>query len=206
MIQQVNLLGKNGQADKPLLKNPYLQITALVCLSLLGISAIGAYQLHQQRNRHRQLEQRLQAAAGHLTEIQTRFPRQAIDNTLLQALQQARQRQQNLSQILELLTDDRSDQALGFSRYLSALADQADREVWLTRIRLDSASRDIDLQGSTFKPEQIPALLKNLQTSPAFKGRHFAKLIMRQNSDNGAQTDFRVSSNLKPEAETTDAE
>jgi Tfp pilus assembly protein PilN len=201
MIQQVNLFRKDGQTDKPFFKNPYLQVSVSVCAMLLGLSAINAYQLQQQKKQREQLEQQLQVATTHLTDMQARFPRQTIDATLLQALQQAQQRYQSLSQILELLTDDQSDQALGFSRYLSALADQAEREAWLTRIRFDTTRNTIDLEGSTLKPEQIPALLRGLQKSQAFKGRHFARLVMQQNPENAGQTDFSVSSSLKSEQE-----
>lgn len=206
MIQQVNLFRKNGQTDKPLLQNPYLLLSLSMCVALLGISAINAYRLQQQQDRHGQLEQQLQLATTHLMDVQARFPRPAIDNTLAQAVQQARQRHQSLTQILELLTDNQSDQALGFSRYLNALADQAQREVWLTRIQLDSTRDAVNLEGSTFKPEQIPALLRGLQKSQAFKGRHFASLRMQQNPENAAQTDFSVSTRLKSDQENDHAE
>ncbi|MCQ8105075.1 PilN domain-containing protein [Methylomonas sp. SURF-2] len=201
MIQQVNLLRKDGRTDKTLLTNPYLLVSVSVCAIMLGISAYDTYQLQLQKQQHEQLEQQLLAATTRLTELQARFPRRTIDNTLLQALQQATQRQQNLSQILELLTDDQSDQALGFSRYLSALAEQAQPDVWLSRIRLDSTRNSLELEGGSFKPEQIPALLQGLQKSPAFNGRHFARLLMQQNPENSPQTDFSVSSSLKPEQE-----
>lgn len=206
MIQQVNLYRNADQADYAFLKNPYALISLGACLLLIIVSVVSEYNLQQQKQQRQDLEQQLQIATAHLEDVQTRFPQKTLDNALTLQLQQAQQQYQNLAQIMELLSDDQSDQALGFSRYLSALADQADRDIWLTRIRFDSINNDISLHGSTFKPEQIPALLQRLQNSPAFKGRHFARLSIKQNPENNAQTDFSVSSNLKPDPENSDAQ
>jgi Tfp pilus assembly protein PilN len=201
MIQQVNLLRHNGSGNNPFFKNPYVLISAVFLFILLIISAFSHYSLQKQQERHQQLEQQLQAATEHLQTIQTRFPSQIPDKTLQLEIQHTQQRYQSLLQVVELLTDDQSDRAQGFSRYLTALADQADANVWLTRIYFDSDSHDINLQGSTFKPEQIPALLQRLHHNQAFKGRHFAKLLIEQKPENGSQTNFSVSSNIKTEAD-----
>lgn len=206
MIQQVNLYRNTDQADYAFFKNPYVLVSLGVCLLLIIVSVMAEYSLQQQKQQRQELEQQLQIASAHLEEVQTRFPQKTLDDALTQELQQARQQYQSLSQILALLSDDQSDQALGFSRYLSALAYQTDRDIWLTRIRFDSVNNDISLHGSTFKPEQIPTLLQHLQNSSAFKGRHFARLSIKQNPDNNAQTDFSVSSNLKPDPDNSDAQ
>ena len=205
MIQQVNLLRHNGYGDNPFFKNPYVLLSAAFIFILLIISTFTHHTLQKQQERHQQLEQLLQAATERLQTIQARFPSQTPNKTLQLEIQQTQQRYQSLLQVVERLTDDQSDQAQGFSRYLTALADQADSNVWLTRIYFDSDSHDINLQGSTFKPEHIPALLQRLHHNPAFKGRHFAKLLIEQKPENGSQTDFSVSSNLKTEADSHDA-
>lgn len=202
MIQQINLLPRNDDGNKQLLKNPYVLISLAVCTILLLISTVNQYQLQARKDRHQQLTQDLQAASARLLAIQARFPSQITDKTLQLELEQTRQRYQSLQQLVEKLTDDQSDQARGFSSYLTALAEQADANLWLTRIQFDSDSHDITLQGVTFKSEQIPALLQRLQLSKAFQGRHFAKLLIQKNPDNDAQTDFSVSSNLTPKTET----
>ena len=88
---------------------------------------------------------------------------------------------------------------------MSALAGQADSQVWMTAIRFNSQTDSITLKGGTFKPEQIPLLLKRLQNTSVFKGRHFAKLLIQQSKETPEQVDFSVSSSLKPETEDTDA-
>lgn len=205
MIQQVNLLRHNGYEDKQFFKNPYVLISVVFVGILLTISLFTQYNQRQLKLRHQDVAQQLQATTERLQTIQARFPSQTPDKTLQLELQQTQQRYQSLLQVVELLTDDQSDQAQGFSRYLTALADQAEANVWLSKIYFDSDSQDISLQGSTFKPELIPALLQRLQTSQAFKGRHFAKLLIEQKPEKGSPTDFSVSSNLKAEADKHDA-
>lgn len=205
MIQQVNLLQHTSYGDKQFFKNPYVLISATFVGILLTISLFTQHHQQQQKARHQYVEQQLQATTERLQKIQARFPSQTPDKTLQLELQQTQQRYQSLLQVVELLTDDQSDQAQGFSRYLKALADQAEANVWLTRIYFNSDSHDISLQGSTFKPELIPALLQRLQTSQAFKGRHFAKLLIEQKPEQGSPTDFSVSSNLKTQTDKDDA-
>lgn len=205
MIQQINLYQGVEQHNNWLIKNPYALITLAVCALLLILTGLNWRQFQQKQIQHQQLEQQLQTATILLQQLQARYPKHEIDTALIQQIQSSQQLYQSLSQITELLADDQSDQAHGFSRYFTALAEQTDRDVWLTRIQIDNTVKDISLYGSTFKPEQIPTLLKHLENSPAFKGRHFARLSIQQTPDKSAQTDFSVSSNLKSDSEVKHA-
>jgi len=204
MIQQINLY----QADARNLqyRNPYFLITLAACLLLILISSFNEYQFQQKQTQHQQLEQELQNKTAHLQRLQARFPKQEVDNSLSQQLQNSQQLYQSLSQIVEILSDDQSDQSQGYSHYFSALAEHTAPDIWLTRINVDSTSKDLRLHGSSLKPDEIPALLQRLQNSLAFKGRHFARLNIEQNPENNGQTDFSVSSSLKPEADVNDAD
>lgn len=204
MIQQVNLYQAGTQNGFPL-KNLYFLSLLAVCICFILISGFNEYQFQQKQIQRQELEQQLQKKTTHLQQLQARFPKQEIDNSLSEQLQNSQQLYQSLSQIIELLSDDQSDQAQGYSQYLTALAEHSTPDVWLTRINIDSTHQDIRLHGSTFKPEQIPALLQRLQNSSAFKGRRFARLNIQENPENITQTDFSVSSSLKPETEAKDA-
>ena len=204
MIQQVNLY-QGGARDSFPLKNIYFLSLLAACLLLIAISGLNEYQLQQKQTQHQQLALELQNKTTHLQQLQAKFPKQAVDNSLSEQLQTSQQLYQSLSQIVELLSDDQSDQAKGYSQFFTALAEHTNRDVWLTRINIDSTTQDIRLHGSTFKSDQIPALLLSLQASKAFKGRHFARLTIQENPDNAALTDFNVSSSLKPNSKTENA-
>lgn len=204
MIQQINLYQNGGTGDSYAWLNPYLATVVVSCLCLVIVSGLGLNKQHSNQIERQLLQTQMQDAQVHLQKLQAQYPSQQIDSLLNQELQQTQGVYQSLSQILELLADNQSDRTQGFSRYLSALAEQANSDVWLTGIRINAETDSISLQGSTFKPEQIPSLLQHLQNTGAFKGRHFARLNIQQSPQTPEQVDFSVSSSLKPETEMSD--
>lgn len=203
MIQQVNLYQPGGKDKHPLANAYMLTLIAAVSIMML-LSGLEMSTLKTSRSQINQLQNQMQQAQTHLHQLQAEYPNQQIDSVLSQELRQTQSYYQNLSQLLELLADNRSDRSKGFSRYLSALAEQADSNVWLTGIRINSEKDSISLKGSTYKPDQIPLLLQRLQNASVFKGRHFAKLSIAQSPQNPEQIDFSVSSSLKAETEEAD--
>lgn len=204
MIQQINLYQGSGKSDSHILLNPYLLAILATCLGLAIAGGLALQNLHGAETARQQLQEQVQQAQANLQKLQTQYPSRQLDTLLTQELQQSQSLYQRLSQILELLADNQSDRTQGFSRYLSALAEQADGSVWLTGIRISSETDSLSLQGSSFKPEQIPLLLQRLQNTGAFKGRHFARLSIQQSPQAPEQVDFSVSSSLKPETEAAD--
>ena len=205
MIQQINLYQHSGASESRVLTNPYLLAIFITGLFLTIVSGLSISKLHTNQTSRQQLQAQMQQSQAHLQQLQARHPNQQIDSLLNQELVQTQSYYQNLSQILELLADTQSDRSRGFSRYLSALAEQADSNVWLTAIRINSETGSIRLKGGAFKPEQIPLLLQRLQNTSVFKGRHFAKLSIQQSPQMAEQVDFSVSSSLKPETDESDA-
>lgn len=205
MIQQINLYQHGDTNNGQVWSNPYLLAVFSTALLLLTVSIFSIVKFHNNQDAQKLLQAQMQQAQAHLQQLQAQYPKQQIDSGLTLELQKTRAYYQNLSQILELLADTKSDRSLGFSRYLSALADQADNNVWLTAIRINSETESISLKGSTFKPEQIPLLLQRLQNTSVFKGRHFARLSVEQSPQTPGQVDFNVSSSIKAETEDADA-
>ncbi len=205
MIQQINLYQQSGADSSRIIFNPYLLTILTTVLILIIIGGLNISKLHSNQAKQAQLQAQLQTAHIQLQQLQAQYPNQQIDPALNQELQQTQGYYQNLSQTLEILADTQSDRSRGFSRYLSALASQADSNVWLTTIRFNSETDSITLKGGTFKPEQIPLLLQRLQNTNVFKGRHFAKLLIQQSEETPGQVNFSVSSSLKPETEEADA-
>jgi uncharacterized short protein YbdD (DUF466 family) len=205
MIQQINLYQVKGDSNKHLLLNPYIFSFIAFILLLITISGFSLNSLYSNQVQQKQLKAQLQQVDTRLQHIQAEHPNQPIDTVLSQELQQTQNYYQNLTQTLEMLADTQSDRSQGFSRYLQALANQADHNIWLTRIQFNSKSDSIRLEGSTFKPEQISLLLERLQTSNVFKGRYFAKLDIQQSKENSEQFNFSVSSSLKTESEESNA-
>lgn len=201
MIQQVNLYQDSGSQQSLALLNPYILAILATCLSLALFSGFTWHSLNAKESTRQQLQNQLYQAQADLQRLQAQYPNQQPDTLLNQELAKTQSFYQNLSQIMELLADNQSDQTRGFSRYLEALAEQADSKVWLTGISINTEDNSITLEGSSFKSEQIPALLQRLQHTNAFKGRHFARLVIQQSAKKPEQIDFSVSSSLKSDTE-----
>ncbi len=204
MIQQINLYQPSDAGKRPAILDPYLLAIVIVCLGLLVITGIGWNERLNNRNRLQELQAQLAESQSRLDKLQAQYPNRQVDSLLKRELQQTQSLYQNLSELAELLSDSQSDRVRGFSRYLKALAEQADDKVWLTGIEIDAETGEIGLRGSSFTPERIPFLLQRLQASDAFKGRLFAKLSVRQSEDEPGLVDFSVGSNVKTGSEASD--
>jgi Tfp pilus assembly protein PilN len=204
MIQQINLYHDNIDTRSQSNLYHYLLVLIASIMLLLISSGLSWYQIGTQQSKRQLLQNQLQQSTTELLTLQSQLPNPQNDALLDLEIQQAQTRYQNLSRIMELLTDTQQDQTRGFSHYLNALAEQADSSAWLSRIKINTISNDISLYGSSFQPQPIPLLLQRLQTTSAFKGRSFARLNMQQSDKAPEQINFSVSSSLKPDTEDKD--
>jgi Tfp pilus assembly protein PilN len=99
---------------------------------------------------------------------------------------------------VDLLTSKDSIAAQGFSRYFQALANRSVADIWFTHLYFDGTQQHIQLEGSTFKPQQIAYFLQQLQAESVFHGQSFATLMMDSSKENAKQLDFTLSSTLEP--------
>lgn len=204
MIQQINLyqdkLGSESQSDF----NHYLLAVFASIFLLLALSGLNGYQISNQQAQHQILENQLLQSTTELLTLQSQLPNPQNDALIDQEIEKLQTLYQNLSHILELLANTQQDQSQGFSGYFSAMAEQADNSVWLSRIRINTSKKDISLDGSSFKPQSIPLLLQRLQNTAAFKGKNFARLSIQQSEKKPEQIDFSVSSSFNLNTETQD--
>jgi Tfp pilus assembly protein PilN len=199
VIQQVNLYSEIlKQQQKQSGLKLYTAILAAVALLCVVFSAYLLWQLST-------IETELHQAHTHLTSEQTRVnallskrPNQEPNTSVLAEIEQWQSSVNEASQTLQLLTGREAILSQGFSSYFQALANQSNPEVWLTAIHIDGQSRGMSIEGSSFKPEQIPLLLQQLQQEPVFNGQAFAKLVMQQSVKIAGQMDFTLSSSEQP--------
>jgi uncharacterized membrane-anchored protein YhcB (DUF1043 family) len=194
MIQQINLYQETEASHSHLILNPYLLAGGAIFAGLLVTAFLTRQSLGELQAQRQQLQQQLQTATAEVLMLQAQLPNQQSNSLLEQQLQQSQSVFQSLSNVVEMLADDQSDQTQGFSRYFMALANQSDSKVWLSKIEINAINDSLSLQGSTFQAELIPVLLQRLQQTEAFKGRHFSQMQIRQAKDSAEQVDFSVSS------------
>jgi hypothetical protein len=195
MMQQVNLYNEilKQQQNQSGIK---LTVAILATVALLSVS-FSAYlfwhvsaietELHQAQLTLNQEQARVNA-------LLSKRPSQEPNAQLLAEIEHWQNSVNEASQTLQLLAGRKAILSQGFSIYLQALANQSNPEIWLSAIHIDGQNRGLKLEGSTFKPEQIPQALQQLQQEPVFKGQTFAKLIMQQSAKIVGQIDFILSS------------
>ncbi|WP_262967005.1 PilN domain-containing protein [Methylobacter psychrophilus] len=194
-MQQVNLyreILKQQQTQSGIsLTTVSLAALALLCLSF---SVYLLWDISTTKTELHQAQLTLNQQQAQVNEILSKRSSQKPNTLLIAEIEQWQNSINEAEQTLELLAGKEAILTQGFSVYLQALANQFDPDVWLTAIHIDGQNRGLRLEGSTFKPQQIPQMLQRLQSEPAFKGQTFAKLAMQQSVKIAGQMDYTLSS------------
>lgn len=195
MIQQVNLYTdifkqtKQGSAINAFFYGAVAIISLLVAFSIFLLIA-----LNNTKGNIQVAKQNLIQTESRIQLLQAQYPKQQTNKLLTEELSHYQNKVNNLSHVIQLLSDKASDQTQGFSRYFSALARQSIAEIWLTNISINGIQHNINLQGSTYQPEKVALFLQNLHHEAVFQGQSFAKLVMKQAKENKDQIDFSINS------------
>lgn len=206
-MQQINLYSEilNQQY-----KSSGIQLTAVcfavLILILMGFSGYEYWDLGNIQFELASAQQALNQEQRKVNDLIAKRPSQDINRSLLLEIDEWQNSVNEAAQTLQLLTGRKSELSQGFSGYFEALANRSSTDVWLTNIQIDGQSRAMNIQGSTFKPEQIPYTLLQLQQEPALKGLTFAKLFMKQSGKIAGQMDFILSSSEKVSSEAANAQ
>jgi Fimbrial assembly protein (PilN) len=123
-----------------------------------------------------------------LREQVTRFARElgeqgrssALADELVRVEEQLRVRRA----LLEGIHGGASNNAEGFSPYLSALARQTMQGVWLTGVDI-AAAGDLVLKGRVLDGELVPLYIQRLHREPLFKGRVVRELQLATKGEPG---------------------
>lgn len=201
-MQQINLYSEILKHQQ---QQSGIQLVAISLGVLLGLFLLFSVYLFW--NNHA-TEVELRQAQLSLDQQQSRFngllakrPNHEPNPQLLIEIGQWESNLKEATEALQMLASRQSVMSKGFSLYLKALATHPNPEVWLTAVHINGQNEEITLEGSTFKPGQIPQILQRFQDKPAFKGLTFAKLVMQQSAQMPGQMDFRLSSSDKPSNE-----
>ncbi len=198
-MQQINLYSeilKQQQKQSGIkLTTVFFAAAGLISLSfsgylLVNVSTIEA-QLHQAQTTLNQEQDRVNVMLA-------KRPSQTPNASVLAEIEQWQNSVNDAAQTLQMLVGREAILSQGFSIYLEALANQSNRDIWLSAIHIDRENSGLSIEGSTFKPEQIPQALQQLQQESVFKGQTFAKLSMKQSAKIAGQMDFTLSSSEQP--------
>jgi hypothetical protein len=85
--------------------------------------------------------------------------------------------------------------AEGYTSYFTALARQAQPNLWITGLALGHDAQDLTLEGRMLDTHSLAPWLRRLADEPRFKGRSFAQLQLRRATEAGVSvTEFSLRS------------
>ena len=193
MKQQINLYQGNIRQDEDRnFLNLYGVGMIIVPLLLTSFSLYSLLNVSNLKAEVEQTRQNLVAEEARITDLTSKLPKQESDATLVSQSALLQNKVHQLTLTVQLLTEHKSDISQGFSKHFQALADQSIPDVWLSRIYIIGPRRIVNLEGSTFKSEQIPRFLQLLQNEPVFQGQTFAKLNLLKSEKIPGQIDFKL--------------
>ena len=207
MIQQINLYQDAFQKkqQKPVIVYILIGIGSTI-LVLLGLSIYLVLGLNTIKNKFETSKDQLSNIQSTLNLLQENVSKQQVNTAIIDEIDRLQNNFFSLSKAINLLTDTKSDQTQGFSRYFTALADQSNANVWLNYISIKAKTDDLTLKGSSFDPSKIPALLQRLQLEPVFQGKTFENLSITQAKKAKNRTDFTISTLIEKKKESEQKE
>lgn len=198
-LQEVNLYQNALQPSRYSVLTVYSVILTLIILPVLVYSGYSIKGLKQLEAQVQQTQNRLNEEESQLKLALAKVPKTEVNPELDKEIIQWQQAITDLNQTVEQIASKNAIQSQGFSPFFQALAKQSAANIWLTRLYFNRQQHIIRLEGSTLKSEQLPLFLQLLQQQPAFQGYSFARLIMKQSTENPVQIDFRLSTTQETE-------
>lgn len=194
MRQQINLY-QERLIDKP---QPWQarQAGLLLLLLVCGLLALSGYAYWQADARTAQVD-RLQIKrdrlAEQVAELEEKYPPPQKNVLLEEKLKRLEKRIQGQRQALDFFAagEDRNQAMIAT---LEGLARHQAEGVWLRQVRLEQAGRQVRLEGSAQRPEQVPAYLQLLGDNFVFAGKLFDRFQLERLKEQRQQVDFVLES------------
>jgi Tfp pilus assembly protein PilN len=205
IYQQINLYQPIFRRQRQIFSAmTMLQAGGIVAAALLGIYFFGLWQVLGLEAEAVQLEGREKAYAAQFARLDTSSSlarRREVERELEHLNDQLVSQQR----LIEVLRDRPLGSTDGFSSYLEALARQHRSGLWLTELRINGASRALELVGRTIEPNLVAEYLQDLGQEPALAGQLFDEFEVER-GDSGTPGAFKVSSRAVGERIALNAE
>jgi len=172
--QQVNLY-------HPIFRKQEKKFSAVAMLQagvvmFVGVALLYAFSWWRVTALHSQMvnmDQQQVAAVKRLEDISRRFPPREPDPALADKVQQLEQHVVASERAQDILEHNAFGSTSGYSGYLIALARQQIPGLWLTRVSVSGAGKDVTLEGRSIVPDFVPRFLQKLSTEKALTDTDF---------------------------------
>ncbi len=193
MTQQVNLYSEIlKQQQRKAIVTLYIAIVVFIVVMFIAFSAYLLWSVNTAETSFQNEQLILKNEQTYAEQLALQHANPAFNTQWVEDIKQWQNKINEAEKTVRLIDERMRLSEKNFSDYLQALANQSDRDVWITAIHIIGENRSLSIQGSTFKPEKVPQLLQRLQKDPVFKGEFFNKLVMEPSLKKTEQINFTL--------------
>ncbi len=193
MTQQVNLYSEIlKQQQRKAIVTLYIAIVVFIVVMFIAFSAYLLWSVNTAETSFQNEQLILKNEQTYAEQLALQHANPAFNTQWVEDIKQWQNKINEAEKTVRLIDERMRLSEKNFSDYLQALANQSDRDVWITAIHITGENRFLSIQGSTFKPEKVPQLLQRLQKDPVFKGEFFNKLVMEPSLKKTEQINFTL--------------
>jgi hypothetical protein len=193
MPQQINLYNPDFEERRSLLS--WQGAVAGWAVTVVLAAAIISYQTFSLRlaeQRDRGLAAQLTAAQAEMQRLGSQFAGRKVDARVTEETVQLETEVKGRQEVMNVLKSGDLGDTRGFSNHLKAFARQSFDGVWLTRLSIATAGRDVSVQGRALQAAYVAGYLKRLNAESAMQGHPFSELLIQVPSpEPGAKTTTR---------------
>ncbi|MEO8005845.1 MAG: hypothetical protein ABI771_13110 [Betaproteobacteria bacterium] len=181
MPQQINLYNPAFEPQRSLTTfKGAIAGWAVVAVLVAAVAAYVLYDKHGTEQRERDLAQQLTVAQTAAQTLGASVAARKGDTRLAEEIGRLETEVLGRQEVLQVLSSGKLGDTRGFSDHLRAFARQSFEGVWLTRLSIATAGRDVSIEGRAQQAAYVPGYLKRLNGETAMQGHPFSELVIQQ--------------------------
>lgn len=181
MPQQINLYNPVFEPQRSLTSfKGAITGWSVIAVLVATVAAYVFYDEHVTEQRERDLAQQLTAAQTAAQALGASVAARKGDMRLAEEIGRLETEVLGRQEVLQVLNSGKLGDTRGFSDHLRAFARQSFEGVWLTRLSIATAGRDVSIEGRALQAAYVPGYLKRLNDETAMQGHPFSELVIQQ--------------------------
>ncbi|MBF0175476.1 MAG: hypothetical protein HQL63_01305 [Magnetococcales bacterium] len=189
--QQINLYQSQFHIKKEfLVARGMFLVGLLFILFLVLVSGVMNWLAAREEGHLQLLVEQQNQKSELLQDLVKKFPPPKESTTLRRKADELEKEVKRMHRVADLLKQNQTGNARGFSAILEALGREKVDGLWLDGIGVFSGGEDLVLEGKTKSAELVPLYLQHLSRQKIFSGRRFSH--------------FQMSEDIQPNEETKD--
>ncbi len=195
MKQQINLYQEQFHIRSVGCSARQIAVVSLCSLGLMGLISLSlAWMNHNADSSYGDLALQVGELKQNNDKLRRKLDAQVVDPALRAAVEDAQKQLGVRQKITQWVDTSQLEEVVKFSALLEGLGRRNVNGMWLSHIGINSGGSGLHLEGITLNPKLIPEFLSRLNAEPAYVGREFRKVVMKQDEQNPRLVHFVLSS------------